>query len=231
MSSANSHAWAKTKKDIRTRMISGLLLLIPFFVTVVVIRWLFHLFAGLLKPLIVFVLEQILDPAGRQAIPEFYVSAAATLLSVVILVLLIYAMGAIAQFVIGRRMIHVGEGLMLKIPLVGTVYSATKQVVQAMSLSDKAAFKAVVLVEFPRPGFKAVAFSTGRIQDSQGKAYSKVFIPTTPNPTTGFFELVPVEEVVETSLTIEEAFKMIISGGLISPDVLVLEKPKPPVHN
>ena len=225
MSSSKSRAWTKTKKDIRKRMISGLLLLLPFYVTLLVIKWLFRLVAGLLTPVIAFVLRQLLGPAAREAIPQGYISAAATVLSVVVLVLLVYTIGAIAQFVVGRRMIHFGEGLMLKIPLAGTIYSATKQVVQAMSLPSKAAFKSVVLVEFPRPGFKAVAFLTGRIQDSQGRTYCKVFIPTTPNPTTGFFEIVPVEEVVETTLTIEEAFKMIISGGLISPEVLETRKP------
>lgn len=224
MSSFKSGSWVETKRDIRKRMISGLLLLIPFFVTLVVIRWLFGLVAGFLRPAIKFVLTRLLDEAPLQAIPEVYISVAASVLSVVILVLLVYTMGAIAQFVVGRRMIHFGEGLMLKIPLFGTVYSATKQVVQAMSLPSQAAFKSVVLVEFPRPGFKAVAFLTGRIQDSQGRAFCKVFIPTAPNPTTGFFELVPVNEVMETTLTVEEAFKMIISGGLISPEVLEVQK-------
>ena len=225
MSSRKSRSWSKTKKSIRKRMISGLLLLLPFYVTLLVIKWLFHLVAGLLTPMIAFVLRQLLDPAVRESIPQGYISAAATVLSVIVLVLLVYTIGAIAQFVLGRRMIHLGEGIMLKIPLAGTIYSATKQVVQAMSLPSKAAFKSVVLVEFPRPGFKAVAFLTGRIQDSQGRAYCKVFIPTTPNPTTGFLEIVPVEEVVETALTIEDAFKMIISGGLISPEVLEARKP------
>jgi len=220
MSSSKSGSWAETKRNIRKRMLSGLLLLIPFFVTVVVIRWLFHMVSGFLRPVIAFVLTKLLDEAPFKAIPDIYISAAASVLSVVVLVLLVYTMGAIAQFVVGRRMIHLGETFLLRIPLVRSIYTATKQVVQAMSLSDQAAFKSVVLVEFPRPGFKAVAFLTGRIKDREGRTYCKVFIPTTPNPTTGFFEIVPVEEVVETTLTIEEAFKMIISGGLISPEVL-----------
>jgi uncharacterized membrane protein len=225
MSSSKSSSWAETKKDIRKRMISGLLLLMPFFVTLLVIKWLFGLVAGFLRPLIKVILTKLLDETLLQAIPDVYIGVAASLLSVIILVLLVYAIGATAQFVVGRRMIHSGEGLMLKIPLVGTVYSATKQVVQALSMSDKAAFKSVVLVEFPRPGFKAVAFLTGRINDSEGRTYCKVFIPTTPNPTTGFFEIVPVDGVMETGLSVEEAFKMIISGGLISPEVLDIRKP------
>lgn len=227
MASSESRSWADTKRSIRKRMISGLLLLIPFFVTLVIIRWLFRLVAGFLRPMIIFVLTRLLNEAPLKAIPDLYISVIASVLSVVILVLLVYTIGAIAQFVLGRRMIHLGESLMLKIPLVGTVYSATRQVVQAMSLSDKTAFKSVVLVEFPRPGFKAVAFLTGRIQDRQGQTYCKVFIPTTPNPTTGFFEMVPEEEVTETALTVEDAFKMIISGGLIGPDVLETKKSLP----
>ena len=150
MSPSRSGSWAETKRNIRKRMLSGFLLLIPFFVTLVVIRWLFNLVAGFLRPLIKVILTKLLDEAPLKAIPDIYIGVAASVLSVVILVLLVYAIGAIAQFVVGRRMIHIGEGLMLKIPLVGTVYSATRQVVRAMSLSDKAAFKSVVLVEFPR---------------------------------------------------------------------------------
>jgi uncharacterized membrane protein len=219
MSASKSCAWAKAKKDIRKRMISGLLLLLPFYVTLVVIKWLFYLVAGMLTPVIAFVLRQLLGPAACVSVPQGCVSAAAAVLSVVAILLLVYTIGAIAQFVMGRRMIHIGEGLMLRIPLARTIYSATQQVVRALSLPGKAAFKSVVLVEFPGPGFKAVAFLTGRIQDSQGRAYCKVFIPTT-DPIRGFLEIVPVEEVVETTLTIEEAFKMTISGGLISPEVL-----------
>jgi uncharacterized membrane protein len=74
------------------------------------------------------------------------------------------------------------------------------------------------MVEFPRPGFKALGFLTGYISDSDGKKFCKLFIPTSPNPTTGFFEMVPVEDVALTDISIEEGFKMIISGGVVSPE-------------
>jgi uncharacterized membrane protein len=99
------------------------------------------------------------------------------------------------------------------------VYSATKQVTQAFSVPDRAAFKSVVLLEFPRPGFMAPGFLTGHIQDRDGRKYCKEFIPTSPNPTTGFFEIVRAEAVRATSMSVEEAFKMIISGGLVSADI------------
>lgn len=97
----------------------------------------------------------------------------------------------------------------------------TKQVIKALSMPNSKAFKSVVLVEFPRLGFQSVGYLTGTIKIPDGREFSKVFIPTSPNPTTGFFELVPSEEVVELNLTMEEAFKMIISGGMVAPDSLV----------
>jgi uncharacterized membrane protein len=93
-----------------------------------------------------------------------------------------------------------------------------------MSLPNRAAFKSVVIVEFPRPGFKAIGFLTGRIQGLEGETLYKVFIPTTPNPTTGYFEIIPPEEVTETNMTTEEAFKMIISGGMVAPEFLSAAK-------
>ncbi len=144
--------------------------------------------------------------------------------SIVVLLVLLYLVGAIGQFVVGKRLIKAGETLLMRIPLVRTVYTATKQVAQAVSLPDRAALKSVVLVEFPRPGFKAVGFLTGYIEDSAGKKFCKIMIPTTPNPTTGFFELVPAEDIIETTLTTEEAFKLIISGGIVAPDVIKFSK-------
>jgi len=153
-------------------------------------------------------------------IPDIYISICVSVCSIVILLVFLYFVGAIGQFVVGKRLIKAGETLLLRIPLVRTVYTATKQVAQAVSLPDRSALKSVVLVEFFRPGFKVVAFLTGYIEDSAGKKFCKVMIPTTPNPTSGFLVVVPLNEVTETTMTIEEAFKMIISGGIVSPDTL-----------
>ena len=92
-------------------------------------------------------------------------------------------------------------------------------------MPNKDALKSVILVDFPRPGLKAVGFLTGYIQGPSGKRLCKIFIPTSPNPTTGFFEITSAEEITETNLTIEEAFKMIISGGIVSPDTINVIKP------
>ncbi|MBN1125496.1 MAG: DUF502 domain-containing protein [Sedimentisphaerales bacterium] len=141
------------------------------------------------------------------------------MISGIILFLFLYIVGSIGQVVLGKKMINTLEHAFLQVPLVRNIYSASKQVVDAISLQRKAVFQSVVLIEFPRPGFKAIGFLTGHLDDTQGKKYCRVFIPTTPNPTTGFLEIIPSEEVVTTKLTVEEAFKMIISGGLVAPNL------------
>ncbi|MDH7598425.1 MAG: DUF502 domain-containing protein [Sedimentisphaerales bacterium] len=212
--------WQMTKKDLKTRMISGLLVLVPFLVALAVVRWLLLFVTGFVRPIASWLVGLVLHGLGHQAVPRIYVSVLTALLSISVLAVLVYVIGAIAQFMVGRRLIHIGETMMMKIPIIGTVYSATKQVLGAVTLSEHEALKSVVIVEFPRPGFRSLAFLTGKIQDQQGNTYCKVFIPTAPNPTTGFFQMVPVSQVRQTDMTIEDAFKMILSGGLLGPEVL-----------
>jgi uncharacterized membrane protein len=210
--------WTMIKRNVRNRLVSGMLLLVPFGVTLLVMRWLFDWMAGFLKPSVRSLMFGLTEHPAIKPVPHIYVNVVVSIISIAVLLVLLYLVGAIGHFVAGRRIISAGEGLVLRIPLVRTIYSATKQVVRAISLPDQAAFKSVVLVEFPRPGFKAIGFLTGHIQDSAGRKFCKVFIPTTPNPTTGFFEIVPPEDVVAANMTTEEAFKIIISGGILAPD-------------
>jgi len=220
MAARKSSMLAKLKTNVRTRLLSAILLLMPFGVTLLVMRWLFQWLAGFLRPLVQYIADKLSKYPFIEFIPDIYISICVSVCSIVILLVLLYFVGAIGQFVVGKRLIKAGETLLLRIPLVRTVYTATKQVAQAVSLPDRSALKSVVLVEFFRPGFKVVAFLTGYIEDSTGKKFCKVMIPTTPNPTSGFLVVVPLNEVTETTMTIEEAFKMIISGGIVSPDIL-----------
>jgi uncharacterized membrane protein len=210
--------------NIRNRLISGIFLIVPFAVTIVVVRWLFQVLAGFLRPIVAKVIEWIPRTHPLQEIPAVYIQYAVSLATILSLLLIIYLVGAIAKFVAGRRLLAIGEKIVLRIPLARTIYTATKQVTTALSLQDNPAFKSVVLVEFPRRGAYAVGFLTGMTKDSLNNAFCKVFIPTTPNPTTGFFELISADEVLQTEMTIEEAFKMIISGGIVSPDILKITR-------
>jgi len=209
----------RARHAARKRLLSGLLLFVPFAVTVLVLSWLFRFLARLLGPVVRAAVAKLGQIPLFAHVPDIYVTIVVSAGSLLVAILLLYVLGFVGQIVIGRRIIALGEKIMLQIPLARNVYSASKQVVEALSFTNRAAFKSVVLVEFPRPGLKAVGFLTGRLEDRQGRKYFKVFIPTTPNPTTGFFEIVPAEEVVETDLTIEDAFKAIISGGLVPIDV------------
>jgi uncharacterized membrane protein len=185
-------------------MASGLVVLIPLVVTVAVIRFLFDFTSGILLP--------IVDPA----VATWPLGARAAL-SLAILIVVTYVLGAVATHVVGRRILQLGERLVLKLPFVKVIYASSKQVVAAFQGQQRKAFKSVVFVEFPRPGMRAVGFVTGRIELEDGSSWETVFVPTTPNPTTGFLQLVPAGSLVRTDYTVEEGVKMVMSLGVLTP--------------
>ncbi len=208
----------RIKVNIRKNLISGVFIAIPFVVSILIIQWLFNVMAGFLRPALENILPKLMDSVFHSPVPDTYLRLTITALSVILLVLLLYFTGITGQFVIGKRLIELGEQVFMQIPIIRTVFISTRQVIQSVSLPDRTMFKSVVLVEFPRAGMKSLGFLTGYIRDNKGAKYCKIFIPTTPNPTTGYFEIVPFNDVLETNITIEEGFKMIISGGVVAPD-------------
>jgi uncharacterized membrane protein len=212
--------WTVFKKDLRNHFLAGVLILMPFGITLLVMRWGFTWMAGFLKPWLLKLLAHVISDPALQTNPPAYVSITTSIVSIMILLMFVYLAGVFAQKYFGKKLIFLGEWLLMKIPVLSTIYGATKQVMGAMSLPGKEAFMSVVLVEFPQPGMKALGFLTGYIEDAAGRKYCKVFIPTTPNPTTGFFEIIPVEDVLHTTFSVEEAFKMIMSGGIVAPEKL-----------
>ena len=197
--------------SLKSRLVSGLFVLVPLAITLLILKTVFIWTAGILSPTLKLIVSD--------TVQEPYIS----IISIAILTIITYFTGMLAKVVVGRKLIAIGETLLLKIPVVKSIYAAAKQVMDAMSMPDRAAFKAVVLVEFPRAGMKAIGFLTGTITDGEGKQFYKVFIPTTPNPTTGFFELVSPEQAQITDMPIEEAFKMIMSGGILSPQTISIK--------
>ncbi|GAX63056.1 hypothetical protein SCALIN_C47_0027 [Candidatus Scalindua japonica] len=138
-------------------------------------------------------------------------------ISLVLFILLIYGLGLFATHIIGRRLIAFGEKIIMWVPFLKTVYGVSKQVVNAFIDPNRVAFKSVVLVEFPQPGIRVIGFITGKIEDAKGKNCYKVFVPTSPNPTSGFFLIVRFDEIQHTNLSVEDGMKMIVSGGLVAP--------------
>ena len=121
-------------------------------------------------------------------------------------------------------MLHLWEGVVEKIPFVRRIYKGTKQVVSSFATMDTKAFSNVVLIEFPRKGTHAIAFVTGKtsgeLQRLTSNNHLKIFIPTTPNPTSGFIVFADPSEIIELDMTIEEGIKYVISGGIVSPEYI-----------
>ena len=192
---------------VRARMASGIAVLIPLFITIWVLRVLFGFTAGILLP--------ILDPAI-----DHWPAAARVALSLIALLLIVYGLGELAAHVFGRRLISLGDALLLRVPVVRVIYKAARQVVSVFQGPDQTAFRSVVLVEFPHAGMQAVAFVTSSFVRPDGSSWNTVFIPTTPNPTTGFLQILPTSKVMPTDFSVEEAFQMVMSLGVLSPGKL-----------
>ncbi len=195
--------WAAARK----RFLSGVLIATPLIITFLIFRFLFNLTNGLFSP----VMEQLF--------PEMPIWVK-FIFSCVVLVGVIYLLGFVTGHFIGRWFWNRFENLLLNIPLLRSVYSASRDVVHMFYNPAKPGFKEVVLVEFPRPGLKAVGFVTGTIIDENGHSCYKVFIPTTPNPTSGFLEILAPSSVIRTDITVEEGIKMIVSGGILGPETV-----------
>ena len=201
---------------IRNRLFSGLLVLIPVGITAFVVGLLYRLLVAMLAPL------QVAFP---KALPNWLIA----LLSIFFIIKAVYTVGAAAEFVIGRRLIGLADAILRRIPVVKTIYGALKQAIDTIATpsGDKDS-KQAVLVEFPRPGMWAVAFATGRIRlGIDGPEYVKVYVPTAPGPTNGFFELVLPDRVYYDRISMEEAVKVVMSGGVLPSEYLEIPTSTP----
>ena len=186
----------------RRHFLAGILVVVPIGVVILILIWFFTSVDNILQPLIKAIF-------GREIIG---VGFGLTLV-------LIYLVGIAAENFIGRRLIRFGESTVERLPLLRQIYSGSKNVVAGLSGTglNKAAFREVVLVEFPREGMQTVAFVTNEIKDEAGKTLLNIFIPTAPVPTSGYFEIVREDRVVRTKIGVDEAMQMVISSGMISP--------------
>jgi len=205
---------AQFKKDVRRRMLTGLLLILPVYVTFFVVKFLFGFVGGTLSP----VIKKILQFYGVAALPkssldEFII----TFLGLILTFISLYFIGIFAANVVGKSIITYFENLLTKTPIIKSIYSSVKQIIHSISLPGKQAFKRVVLVDFPKEGAKSMGFVTG-VSNHGGRKKISVFIPTIPNPTTGFLIFIDENDVTETDLTVEDAFKALFSAGVLIPE-------------
>jgi len=198
------------KRRLRNIFITGVLITLPIALTFFILRFLYRRLDAL-APLF----TDLLIRAGAP-IPEGY---RIPFLGVGITLLIVYLVGVLTTNIFGKRLLHLWERLVQKIPFVRQIYSGTKQVMISFANADTSAFNRVVLIEFPRRGVQAIGFVTGvtkgEVQRKTGDQVINVFVPTTPNPTSGFLIFAPPSEVKDISMSIEDGVKYVISGGIV----------------
>ena len=216
--------WPRRLKALRLQryFLTGVLTLLPLWLTFVVFKFVFVLLSGISKPWI----AVAFDPIAASSPRLFGWLGADWLQSALALVAtlgLIYGVGWATNKVVGQRLIEAMDLAMERIPLVKTIYGGTKKLLDLMQTRPEGTQR-VVLIDFPHDGMKAVGLVTRTLRDERtGAQYAAVYVPTTPNPTSGYLEIVPVERIVATDWTMDQAMAFIISGGAISPETVRYE--------
>ena len=187
-------------KKLRGQFITGLIVTVPLGASVLILYWVFTSIDNILQPLI----NQI---AGHNIIGVGFG----------VTVILIYLAGVIARNVVGKRILRYGNSLLNRVPVFHWLYNGIKQIMESFSAPEKTGFMQVVLVEFPRKGMRAIGFITNEVTDETGEKLLSVLIPTAPNPTTGFLQIVREGDVIRTKISVDDAVKMIVSAGRMTP--------------
>ena len=204
---------------VQRYLITGLLTFLPLWVTWLVFKFVFDLLAGIGAPL-VSAFMSALDLWSPHTADSFNQSWLTYSLALLLTLLALYLIGFLANRVIGQRVLHGFDTLLQRIPLVQTIYGGTKKLMAVLQ-NKPSGLQRVVLVDFPRRGMKVVGFVTRvMIEEGTGREMAAVYIPTTPNPTGGYLEVVPVNELTPTDWTMDQAMAFIISGGAVAPDTL-----------
>lgn len=202
------------KKNIRKRLVAGLFVIFPIFLTFFVIKFLFGFVGGVLSPVVTKVIVLLGYSPPDSKVDEFVITS----VSIILIFVALYFIGVFATNFFGKLILGYFEAILHKTPIIKNVYTSSKQFLHIVSLPGKKAFKRVVMVEYPRVGMKVIAFATGGIKSKDGTELTSIFIPTTPNPTSGFLIYLPESDIVETNMTIEEGMKLIFSGGILVPE-------------
>ena len=199
-------------RHIRRSLITGLLVLLPVALTYVIVRFLFDIVDGFLRPWIEWLLER------------FGIEWSLPGPGVVLAVIIVYLIGAFATFRLGSMVVDWIRKSLLRIPFIGTLYSANRQLIESFSGASVTGFKRVVLVQFPRADAWSLGFLTGLTDAADVEKLIMTYVPTAPLPNSGFVVLMPPEDVLDTDLTVPEAMQLIFSGGIVSPRTIKTRK-------
>jgi len=203
--------------------LSGLLTLIPIWLTWIVIKFIFTLLSDLSKPLIGPLSVRIASSFPK-TVAWIHASAVQDTIGLIATLASILLVGWLARRVFGQRILSWLETLVLRVPLAGTVYSSARKLLDILQ-TKPGNTQRVVLINFPNKNMKAVGLVTRILHDEgTGRELAAVYVPTTPNPTSGYLEIVPMDEITPTDWTVDQAMSFIISGGATAPDSISFER-------
>lgn len=188
-------------KKIRAHFVAGLIVVVPVAASVLILIWVFDGIDNILQPIIRAIVGHDIRGVG------FGVA-----------IILIYLVGAVTRNFIGKRLEKYGNSVMMRVPVFRSLYSGIRQIMQTVASPDKTSFMQVVLVEFPRKEMWTIGFVTKEIINESGEKYLNILIPTSPTPWSGFFQVIKEKDVVRTDMSVEDAVKMIVSGGMTTPE-------------
>lgn len=199
---------------LKQNFIAGLLVILPFgltaFILYKLIKWIIKIFSK--TP------AMILDPLS--GLPDYVFNLITFSVGIFTTLIIVLVIGGIARNYLGSKLVVFGEGIISRIPFARTIYIAIKQIIETLFFTaDMKNLKRVAVVEYPRKGIRSIAFITGTTPPSQhhnttDRELVSLFIPTTPNPTSGYYIMVPPEDVSELDISVEDAFRLIVSAGL-----------------
>jgi uncharacterized membrane protein len=213
--SGNPAPWSG--RAIRHYLLYGVITVLPIWITWLIFEFIFRLLSRIGHPA-VGSLARMLETSEAEVAGWMMHPATQSVIAVAITLASLCGLGFLATRVLGRRLIEWIEGGLERLPVVQTIYGSTKRLLEALH-SRPEGVQRVVLIAFPTPGMKAVGLVTRTFNDpATGKEIAAVYVPTTPNPTSGYLELVPIEDVTQTDWSLDEAMSFIVTGGAAGPD-------------
>ena len=213
-----TYFWHKLGRHLRGNLTAGLFIIVPLAGTFLLLKIVFDLLDSPLQSALRSLANQsvpglgFLDKIVDQNIPG---------LGLIFLIIIIYLSGLLGTHFIGRRLVTFGGQLIYRIPLIGSLYRTAEQATRLfIRASGENKNKNVVLLDFPRSGIKSIGLVTSPLTGSNGEPSAAVYVPTTPNPTSGYLVIVPEKDLIRTDITVDEAMRIIISGGIMSSEAL-----------
>jgi uncharacterized membrane protein len=206
---------------LRTYFFAGILITAPISLTIY-LAWLF----------IRFVDERVFSVIPQEYNPETYLRFSIPGIGLLLALVFLTLIGALTAGILGRAINHLFEGILNRLPVIRSLYGAIKQIMETVLANKSSAFRECVLIEYPRKGIWTLGFITGtskgEVQEKTAEEVINVFVPTTPNPTSGFLLFVPAQDVIRLKMPIEDGLKLVVSGGIVTPPVEATALPASP---